>query len=73
MKKLIIILSLVILSSCERPIPSYTEGGYGNKLDEIHYMKDTRTGICFAERGSGTRYTMTCVPCSDEVENLIKR
>jgi len=70
MKKLILILSLVILSSCERL--SYTEGGHGNTSDEIHYMKDARTGLCFAEKGGGNTYTMTCVPCSEEVENLIK-
>ncbi len=71
MKKLIIILSLVILSSCERP--SYVEGGDDIVLGEIHYKKDTRTGLCFAESGGGNSFTMTCVPCTEEVENLIKR
>jgi len=70
MKNLILILSLVILSSCKRP--SYTQGGHGNELNEIHYLKDSRTGLCFAERGSGNAYTMTCVPCTEDVENLIK-
>jgi hypothetical protein len=69
MKKLILILSLIILTSCERP--SYTEGGHGNETHEIHYLKDSRTGLCFAERGRGNTYTMTCVPCSEEVECLI--
>ena len=73
MKKLAIILSLVILSSCEKPRPSYTEGGQANETDNIHYMKDKRTGLCFAEKGYGSSYTMTCVPCTEEVEQLIKK
>lgn len=69
MKNLILILSLVILSSCDNP--SYVEGA-GKSTNNIYYIKDSRTGLCFAERGSGNTYLFTCVPCSEKVENLIK-
>jgi hypothetical protein len=72
MKKIAIILLLFLMLSCEKT-PSYTKGGFGSKTYNVHYFKDTRTGLCFAEKGSGNTYTMTCVPCSQEVENLINK
>jgi len=75
MKKLIL-LSVVLfaLSSCDSDI-EYIEGSSGMNTISSHgikYFKDSRTGLCFAERGSINSYTMTCVPCSEEVEKLIK-
>ncbi len=71
MKKIAIIL-LVFITSCSEN-PSYIKNGNRNiNPYDIHYIKDSRTGLCFAERGTGNTYTMTCVPCSQEVENLIK-
>jgi hypothetical protein len=66
-----IILSVFALSSCENR-PSYIEGRKTDDSSGIHYIKDSRTGLCFAERGSGNTYSFTCVPCSEKVENLIK-
>ena len=71
MKKLMLVLSLVVLSSCGKR-PSYIEGRESDDFSGIHYMRDLRTGLCFAEKGGGNTYTMTCVPCTKEVESLIK-
>ena len=76
MKKLLLILSVVILSACGET-PNYVEGGSiksgSSQLElDINYFKDSRTGLCFSERGVATSYSHTCVPCSEEVEKLIK-
>jgi hypothetical protein len=75
MKKLLLILSVVILSACGET-PDYVEGGStksGNQMDlDINYFKDSRTGLCYSERGVIDSYSHTCVPCTEEVEKLIK-
>lgn len=45
---------------------------------DIHYIKDTRTGLCFAKRALwctdyslSDNYSFAQVPCSAEVEGLI--
>jgi len=78
MKKVLLVLTLFALASCTKETPEYIEGGSSmQSLDEtavkLKYFKDSRTGLCFAERGVMDSYTMTCVPCSEEVENLIGR
>ncbi len=72
MKKIALVL-LVFVTSCDEN-PSYIKGGMAPNINsyDIHYIKDSRTDLCFAERGFGKTYAFTCVPCSDEVENLIK-
>jgi hypothetical protein len=83
MKKIVLILSVILLASCKSEPPRHIEGGeerfeaqrdFGsyeiNYL--INYFKDTRTGLCFAETGTGREHTLTCVPCTEEVEALIK-
>lgn len=69
MKKIALVLSIFLVSSCGET-PSYLEGNTGSS--GLEYFKDSRTELCFAERGSGNSYTMTCVPCSEEIEKLIK-
>ncbi|MEK6829050.1 MAG: hypothetical protein AABY15_02905 [Nanoarchaeota archaeon] len=74
MKKLLFILTTALLSSCVEDDPNYIDGHsvFISDHKNIKYFKDTRTDFCFAERGSGNEYTFTCVPCTEEVENLIK-
>lgn len=69
MKYLIVLILLI--TSCDKP--SYLESKYRDSLNdfEIRYFKDTRTGVCFAERGSENGNSFTCVPC-DSVKNFIK-
>ncbi len=45
------------------------------QLFEIHYYKDDRTGLCFASTSSvlANNFTLTCVPCSKEVELLLNK
>lgn len=66
MKKVFLItLCSIILFSCGQP--DYVEGhsvDVGN--NQIYYMKDTRTNLCFAQRANA----FTCVPC-DSVQHLI--
>jgi hypothetical protein len=38
---------------------------------DITYIRDGRTGLCFAERGMSNSYSFTCVPC-DSVKKYIK-
>ena len=55
--------------------------GAGNSTQlqtDIHYIKDTRTGLCFAKRALwctdyslSDNYSFAQVPCSAEVEGLI--
>jgi len=77
-KTLLILLVSVLFSSCENTNkqPFYIKGNsaYSHTMSSgsIIYIKDTRTGLCFAERGSAQTYTITCVPC-DSVEKLIQK
>ena len=69
MKKLLLILSVALLTSCV-DAPEHVDGD-SESLYDIKYIKDSRTGLCFAERGLGSKYSFTCVPCTEKVENLI--
>jgi hypothetical protein len=72
MKIKILLLSVVIfiIYGCEQP--SYVEGdSYNTGGYEIKYFKDTRTNLCFAERGMMDGYSFTCVPC-DSIKALLK-
>lgn len=68
MKKLLITLTLLILVSCDNDA-DYIEGGSSRK--KIYYFMDTRTGLCYAEMDSDAHHNLTCVPCTEEVLNLI--
>lgn len=41
------------------------------KSKDILYLKDQRTNMCFAKTTDGT--SVTNVPCTPEVEKLIKK
>ena len=70
--KYIILLSILLIG-CE----TLTQQGIENERalikTELSYYKDTRTGLCFAGLGvGGPAQTITNVPCTPEVEKLIK-
>lgn len=49
------------------PKPTYYKGDVSHPSVDIKYFKDTRTGVCFAERqpnGSSDSYAFTTVPCN---------
>lgn len=73
MKKILLLILVISLCGCEEQ-PSYIKGkSQKSDNDGINYFKDERTGLCFAERGYVDTYTFTCVPCTEEVQNLIKQ
>jgi hypothetical protein len=75
MKKLLLLLVLVACNRDEaRKLVSPT---VEDKVVELTYVKDTRTKLCFAvswvsEYPIGTAYVYSSVPCTPEVERLIK-
>lgn len=70
MKKLILLTIMVIgILSCQDNSPANVE-----KLNELTYFKDGRTGLCFAAinsltYGGGKVTSITCVPC-DSLKNV---
>jgi hypothetical protein len=83
MEKLYALMLAFVLMGCGKDKkPNYATGsiyetgsnGVGTTgfIRGINYFKDTRTGLCFAERGEGSNYTFTCVPCGN-VEHLIRK
>lgn len=64
---LVLILTIITLSSCDET-PKYIEGETKYE-SEITYIKDDRTGLCFAER---LHLGTSCVPCTEEVLTLIE-
>jgi hypothetical protein len=76
MKKFLLVLLLV---GCDKSNSSATpEPSWESKqANNIVYVKDTRTDLCFAvstvsEYPLGTAIIYTHVPCRDSVEKLIK-
>jgi sugar/nucleoside kinase (ribokinase family) len=75
MKKLIGILMIGVLTSCS----VNTSGDINVDTDDLTYVKDDRTGLCFAMVASrksfdtdATGLGLTCVPCK-EVEKYLKK
>lgn len=75
MKKIIIIFTLALLGGCG--VGSSTNVSIDG--DDIQYIKDNRTGLCFAYVGSSRIMTvdteglgMACVPC-DSLKNVTVR
>lgn len=71
MKKLFligIVIGATFLTGCGEPVSTK------EKMDKIVYSKDRNTNLCFASYAFGSRNgTLTYVPCTPEVENLIKK
>jgi hypothetical protein len=67
-----LVIATLILSACNPPETSTaSQSGVGG----IKYFKDTRTGLCFASASTSltnNAATLTYVPCTPEVERLIK-
>ena len=76
MKKLLIICGIMVaLTGCE----ANTSANIDIAGEDILYMKDTRTGLCFALTASrksfdvnSTGIAMANVPCSDAVIVLVQ-
>lgn len=76
MKK-ILLLSLFLLA-CDEETRRQFNPTPQESAQDIHYVKDNRTGLCFvynnigmsAQGGGGDVYTN--VPCTPEVEKLIR-
>ena len=58
-----LLIALLLVSACSQDSEMTTK--------RTVYTKDHRTGLCFANRGSGTRLVVTHVPCSPEVLALV--
>lgn len=64
MKKYLI--TITILLGCS----SFNEEG---RMVDIVYTKDRRTNLCFASMyPTSTQYVLTNVPCTPEVERLVR-
>jgi hypothetical protein len=68
--KIMILLALLAVSCTQQISISDLD------TNKIHYVKDTRTGLCFAYTESASAYnyriiSITCVPC-EAVEGLLK-
>lgn len=65
--RVVVSMSFTGISGMDLSDPTHTADG-------IRYFSDGRTKLCFAAYGRrwDTYYTMTEVPCSDEVINVIK-
>jgi hypothetical protein len=70
MKKFLLLpLLAIFLVACDNTPQTHKE----KQQHWLHYYKDTRTDLCFAGYHLGGRDGfMTQVPCSPEVEKLVK-
>lgn len=68
---------LAVLTGCPEPTPveqRTTETTTGDDIKTYSYVKDTRTNLCFMSYKAGSRWGfVTNVPCTKEVEDLIKK
>lgn len=69
MKNMICVLVTILFISCDQP-PNYIDGETRENAP-IRYFKDSRTGLCYSERGKDSDYSYTCVPCTEDVLELI--
>ncbi len=74
MKKGILILALILLAACQHETKVSVSRDTTNS---IVYMKDSRTGLCFATMGSMSyggyvSISIANVPCSPEVMRLVQ-
>jgi hypothetical protein len=73
----LILICLLMLVGCERAERNQQKA-IQESANNIQYIKDQRTGLCFvqsyvSEYPIGTATIYTNVPCSPEVELLIKQ
>ena len=78
MKSLLIVCAFILCScsSKEQRQLEWDNSIYNGRISLINdftYHKDTRTNLCFVVAGYGYGQTITNVPCSPEVEKLIKK
>ena len=66
---------LLILASCDE-LDSISATDKNNIEKKLTYLKDNRTGLCFAfltAAGGVDSHTMACVPCDSIPPNLLER
>jgi len=62
---------------CQAVHPDMLAGAYragrsvGHIVSQIRYIKDARTGLCFAKSGSVTNFGLTTVPCQAVPHNML--
>jgi hypothetical protein len=75
MKKLLII-SCFVMGCGPVPDRSHIDGDAPNdgwrRINDISYLMDKRTKLCFASISVDRSASIATVPCSDEVMKLIK-
>lgn len=73
MKYIIVLLSLILFGCSAEQISKMNKEHDDGIIKTIYYKKDKRTGLCFASWGlGGNGGLLTNVPCTPEVEKLIK-
>ena len=65
--KTILILTIILLSSCGKTI----QGKFVGQTPVLNYYKDSRTNLCFVEINQGEHKSHSHVPC-EPVNKLIK-
>lgn len=75
--KVQILLFIITLFGCNQLKEEYTSDGkeffVRECIGRMHYYKDSRTNTCFAAWEINDRFgPFTYVPCSPEIEKLIK-
>ena len=80
MKKLFPLLVLCLLLAGCTQNPSKMGHSEAQAVDKLTYVKDTKTGVCYAvvaSRGTGEAHqnglSITYVPCTPEVEAQIEK
>ena len=71
------ILILLCILGCTPPSSENIPSTLSQEVNSINYVKDNRTGLCFAvsyvgEYPIGSSHILSNVPCTPEVEKLIK-
>jgi hypothetical protein len=73
MKKLLGLLLLCLIGCDNNQIEKNRVIEIQDSMTHLRYCKDVRTGLCFAGCRLGYQYSvLALVPCSPEVEALIK-
>jgi PBP1b-binding outer membrane lipoprotein LpoB len=73
----VVIISLVLTGCSEKAMNEAFPSEY-QRAQNLSYVKDERTNLCFVHNyvqnsSLGTYHIFTNVPCSPEVEKLIKK
>jgi hypothetical protein len=80
MKLFLVVVTLAIAAGCSQRASKIEAGAAGGIADELTYVKDSRTQLCFAVVASRhvmdvkqNGFTITWVPCTPAVEAQLRR